>query len=162
MVTMLRTTTQFDVLDKPLPPVESLRWAQFTPPTTTVSPDVGLSRTERMLLRSAMMGLLQEQKAAMALICRRQPTVPNQARQLIGDEGHFGVQRSSERMMALVETVAGRQEERYVAVVDEMLRNIERIQRQPRAELPQLALDTLNNVQQTLNTWWSGRVKHSA
>lgn len=159
---MLHAITQFNVTNTPLMPVDGPCCPSVPQPERVACHVWPLQRTERMLLRSAMMGVLQEQKAAMDLIRRHKNMMPQQVRQLVGDDGHFGVQRSSERILRLVQTGAGSQHEHYAAVVDELLRNIERIQREPRADLPQLALDTLNNVQQTLNTWWREHAKQSA
>ncbi len=138
---------------------------QFTPEVTTVpllsatprpslSRRRGLSRSERAMIKNAVMGMVQQQRSVLNMLCGNGHICAETIETLVGEEGYFGPEHCADRMVDQLTRLMQRDPVFSTPVANEVIDCCQRFQYGNGHELPRLSEETFQRIYEKITRRW--------
>ncbi|WP_321533239.1 hypothetical protein [uncultured Desulfuromonas sp.] len=131
-----------------------------TVPLLSVSPKPigsgrrGLSRSERSMIKNSVIGIVQQQRSVLNMLCGHGEISEESIETLVGEEGYFGPESCAERMVEQLAQLMQRDQAFSSLMANEVIDCCRRFQYGNGHELSRLSEETFQRIYEKITQRW--------
>lgn len=123
-------------------------------PRPTVSGRRGLSRSEQGMIKNAVVGIVQQQRSVLNMLCGHGEISEETIETLVGEEGYFGPESCAERLVENLTQLMQRDLEFSSTMANEVIDCCRRFQYGNGHELSRLSEETFQRIYEKITQRW--------
>jgi len=114
----------------------------------------GLSRSQRTMIKNSVIGIVQQQRSVLNMLCGNGQVSEETVETLVGEEGYFGPEHCAERMVDHLKRLVQRDLGTSTTVAHEVIDCCRRFQYSNGGELSRLSEETFQRIYEKINQQW--------
>ncbi|WP_316346805.1 hypothetical protein [Desulfuromonas acetoxidans] len=114
----------------------------------------GLSRSERGMIKNAVVGIVQQQRSVLNMLCGHGEISEETIETLVGEEGYFGPESCAQRMVEQLTQLMQRDLEFSSLIANEVIDCCRRFQYGNGHELSRLSEETFQRIYEKITQRW--------